>query len=111
MRKLLFLAALLLALGALLYLPGTVLWSWPGQAWALAGFIPLCAYVGFASLESTAAAHAHDADTDVQRDRFDVVFCRYALTSSSRVAGAASLPTQTDAFAPATPSCRQRRGR
>ena len=57
MRKMSFWTALVLALVALLYLPGTVLWNWPGQKWTLAGFAPLVATIVFAALESAAAAH------------------------------------------------------
>lgn len=57
MRTLLFLAPLVLALGALLYLPGTLLWNWPGRTAALASFAPLFVLVGFVFLQRAAAAH------------------------------------------------------
>lgn len=57
MRRSLFLFVLALAVGTLLYLPGTVLWGWPNDGWALVALVPLALYVVFISLESAAVKH------------------------------------------------------
>jgi len=57
MRRCVVAVMLALAVGALLYLPGTVLWGWPHAALAVAALTPWALYVVFVALEFAAAAH------------------------------------------------------
>jgi hypothetical protein len=61
MQRTLFLTTLALAAAALIYLPGTILYGWPGQAWTLAGFAPVCFVVMFAGIKRAAEAHGDRA--------------------------------------------------